>query len=104
MSTRQPMSFSITTSLRATSESGGVDQQQNETVSVNGSGFRFNNYALDGSDNMDPFFNTAAPFPNPDALQEFSVQTNNFSAESGRSAGAVVTAVTKSSSLIAWRA
>ena len=34
--------------------------------------------------------------PNPDALQEFSVQTNNFSAEFGRQAGGVVNAITKS--------
>ena len=34
--------------------------------------------------------------PNPDALQEFSVQTNNFSAEYGRNLGGVVNAVTKS--------
>ena len=34
--------------------------------------------------------------PNPDALQEFSVQTNNFSAEFGRNSGAVVNAITKS--------
>ena len=33
--------------------------------------------------------------PNPDALQEFSVQTNNFSAEFGRKSGAMVNAVTK---------
>jgi hypothetical protein len=75
---------------------GGVDQQQNETVSVNGSGFRFNNYALDGSDNHDPFFNTAAPFPNPDALQEFNVETSSYGAEKGRNSGAYVSAVTKS--------
>ncbi len=75
---------------------GGVDQQQNETVSVNGSGFRFNNYALDGSDNMDPFFNTAAPFPNPDALQEFSLETSSYGADKGRNSGAYVSAVTKS--------
>jgi len=75
---------------------GGVDQQQNETVSVNGSGFRFNNYALDGSDNQDPFFNTAAPFPNPDALQEFSLETSSYGADKGRNSGAYVSAVTKS--------
>jgi hypothetical protein len=75
---------------------GGVEQQQNETVSVNGSGFRFNNYALDGSDNQDPFFNTAAPFPNPDALQEFSIETSSYGAEKGRNSGAYVSAVTRS--------
>src|SRR5690606_24223656 len=39
--------------------------------------------------------NVAAVVPNPDALEEFSVLTNNFSAEYGRSSGAVVNAVTK---------
>ena len=34
------------------------------------------------------------PMPNPDALQEFSVQTNSFSAEFGRNVGAIVNAVT----------
>ncbi|MBM3783850.1 MAG: carboxypeptidase regulatory-like domain-containing protein [Acidobacteria bacterium] len=75
---------------------GGRDQQQNETVSINGSAFRGNNYALDGGDNQDPFFNTPAPFPNPDALQEFSIETNGYGAEKGRNAGAFVSAVTKS--------
>src|SRR5258708_13560633 len=36
--------------------------------------------------------------PNPDALQEFSVLTNNFSAEFGRNSGGIVNAVTKSGS------
>lgn len=75
---------------------GGRDQQQNETISVNGSGFRFNNYALDGGDNHDPFFNTPAPFPNPDALQEFSIETSGYGADKGRNSGAFVSAVTKS--------
>jgi hypothetical protein len=75
---------------------GGRDQQQNETVSVNGSAFRGNNYALDGGDNHDPFFNTPAPFPNPDALQEFSIETNGYGADKGRNAGAFVSAVTRS--------
>jgi hypothetical protein len=72
------------------------DQQQNETVSVNGSAQRGNNYALDGGDNHDPFFNTPAPFPNPDALQEFSIETNGYGADRGRNAGIFVSAVTKS--------
>ena len=36
------------------------------------------------------------PFPFPDALQEFSVQTNSFDAQYGNNAGAVVNVVTKS--------
>ncbi len=75
---------------------GGRDQQQNETISVNGSAFRGSNYALDGGDNHDPFFNTPAPFPNPDALQEFSIETNAYGADKGRNAGIFVSAVTRS--------
>ena len=37
--------------------------------------------------------------PNPDALQEFSVQTNNFSAEFGRQSGGIVNAITKSGTI-----
>ena len=37
-----------------------------------------------------------APFPMPDALQAFSVQTSNYSAEFGSNAGAVVNVVSKS--------
>jgi len=40
--------------------------------------------------------NTNDPFPFPDALQEFSVQTNSFDAQYGNNAGAVVNVVTKS--------
>ena len=38
------------------------------------------------------------PTPNPDALQEFSVQTSNFTAEYGSKAGGVVNMVVKSGS------
>ena len=40
--------------------------------------------------------NTNNPFPFPDALQEFSVQTNSFDTQYGTNAGAVVNVVTKS--------
>ena len=55
-----------------------------------------NNYMLDGGDNNDPLMGVAAIVPNPDALEEFTVQTSNFNAEFGRNMGAVVNAVSKS--------
>ena len=71
-------------------------QEQNDSLSVNGSRPNTNNYSLDGADNHDPYFNTPSVFPNPDALQEFSLQTNAFSADRGRNAGALMNAVTRS--------
>ncbi len=65
-------------------------------VSANGARGNTTNYVLDGGSNNDHYSNAPNPTPNPDALQEFSVQTNNFSAEYGRNLGAVVNAVTKS--------
>ncbi len=65
-------------------------------VSVNGSRSNATNYVLDGAQNNDVYSNAPSPLPNPDALQEFSVQTNNFSAEFGRQSGGVVNAITKS--------
>ena len=53
-------------------------------------------YHLDGGSNIDHYTNVNNPFPNPDAIEEFSVQTNSFSAEYGRGSGAIVNVVTKS--------
>ncbi len=79
--------------------SGGVNtagQEQNDSVSINGSRPNTNNYTLDGADNHDPYFNTPSIFPNPDALEEFSLQTSSYSADRGRNAGAIMNAVTRS--------
>ena len=64
--------------------------------SSNGARSNMINYNLDGAGHNDTYTNVSLAMPNPDALQEFSVQTNNFSAEFGRSAGGVVNAITKS--------
>jgi hypothetical protein len=53
-------------------------------------------FRLDGTSHTDPYFQQNQPFPFPDALQEFSIQTSNYSAAQGNSAGAVVNAVTRS--------
>lgn len=74
----------------------GQGQAQNESVSINGSRTNSNNYALDGADNHDPYFNTPSVFPSPDALEEFSLQTSSYGADRGRNAGALMNAVTKS--------
>ncbi len=75
---------------------GGGGQAQNQVAPVNGARNNANNYTLDGGDNHDPFFNTAAIFPSPDALHEFSIQTNAYGADRGRNAGANMIALTKS--------
>jgi hypothetical protein len=62
---------------------------------VNGGGTANVNYQMDGAGHNDTFMNMNLPFPNPDAIQEFNLQSNNMSAEYGNSA-AVVNIVTKS--------
>lgn len=65
-------------------------------VSVNGTYGNQVAYKLDGATHEDNITNLNAAFPNPDALAEFSVETNNFDARYGGSGGAVVNIVTKS--------
>lgn len=66
------------------------------TIAVNGTRENMTGYYIDGARAVDTFSNVNQPFPFPDALQEFSVQTSNYSAEYGEDAGGVVSVVTKS--------
>ncbi len=54
------------------------------------------NYYLDGGTNMTNLRNTGNILPNPDAIQEFKVQTNGYNAEFGRFANGVINVLTKS--------
>ena len=68
---------------------------------VNGNTQTQNNFMLDGFDNNNGTQNAQSLSsqvvqPNPDAIDQFKVQTNSFSAEFGRSAGAVVNVSIKS--------
>ncbi len=65
-------------------------------LSSNGSQARQVAFKLDGVSNTDFFFQENQTFPFPDALQEFSIQTSNYSAAHGNNAGAVVNVVTRS--------
>jgi hypothetical protein len=68
---------------------------------ANGVRSQLNNFMLDGIDNNEKIVDqqNSSPVviqPSVDALQEFKVETNNYSAEYGYSAGAVVNATIKS--------
>jgi hypothetical protein len=79
-----------------------VDRESGKTIpgalrmSTNGTESRQVSFRLDGTSHTDPYYQQNQPFPFPDALQEFSIQTSNYSAAQGNSAGAVVNAVTRS--------
>ena len=53
------------------------------------------NYYLDGGINMTGLRNTGNILPNPDAIQEFKVQTNSYNAEFGRFSSGVINVITK---------
>jgi hypothetical protein len=53
-------------------------------------------FYLDGGSNITGIRNYGNQLPNPDALEEFRVETSNFSAQYGHMSSAVITAVTKS--------
>ncbi|MGH9377334.1 MAG: TonB-dependent receptor domain-containing protein [Terriglobia bacterium] len=65
-------------------------------ISVAGGQGNGNDYLMDGADNNDSFSNVNLPYPFPDALQEFSVETNGLSARYGLHPGSVMNVVTKS--------
>ena len=52
-------------------------------------------YMLDGVSNMDNYMGSNSPTPNPDAIQEFRLISNNFSALYGFAAGGVVSMATR---------
>lgn len=85
-----------------TGPNDGADQGVTKTfpvvasTSINGTRVYQTNYMLDGGNNVDEYTNVNGPFPFPDALQEFSVQTSNYNAEYGQNAGGVVNIIIKS--------
>lgn len=83
-----------------TTPTGGTSRGSGD-FSANGARPLSNNYLLDGADNNSYVLDlqnqsTQAVAPSVDALQEFKVQNNNFSAEFGRYGGAVINATIKS--------
>ena len=74
------------------------DRRQTSSVSMNGQADMMNNQTIDGIDNNERVIGSIGVRPSVDAIQEVSVQTNVFTAEVGRAAGAIVNVITKSGS------
>src|ERR1051326_4566144 len=77
-------------------DSFGAPQQQTYINGSPNSSVGSVNYNLDGGTNSSGLRNTGNSIPNPDAVQQFRVVTNSYSAEYGRFAGGVVDVVSKS--------
>ena len=63
---------------------------------VNGARSENNNYTLDGTSNTEHWTGNVATVPPLDSLDQFKLQTANYSAEYGQGGGAIVNVVTKS--------
>jgi hypothetical protein len=68
------------------------------SFSISGSRTNAGNLMLDGTTLTDALSDTSQNLPTVDALEEFRVLTDSYSAEYGRAAGSVILAVTKSGS------
>lgn len=88
----------LTAGVQTSTQSNVLGYPQ-QVVYINGGTDNFVgsvSYYLDGGLNMTSLRNTGNILPNPDALQEFNVQTNNYNALYGRMSAGLVNVVTKS--------
>jgi hypothetical protein len=86
----------VRTSSGTNGNTGGSSTGGQNSFVANGTRGTLNNFLLDGLDNNSNDNGGVVLRTNVDAIQEFKLQTNTYSAEFGRSAGAVVNAITKS--------
>ncbi|HYO80280.1 MAG TPA: carboxypeptidase regulatory-like domain-containing protein [Bryobacteraceae bacterium] len=83
------------TQVSSPSNSDVTHARGGSTMTVNGSRANQSYYTLNGTFFTNPSRNTGLNVPPPDAVQELRIQTSNFTAESGRNAGAIVSVVTR---------
>ena len=93
---RNPLQLTTLTPGTAITDVGTeYTQQDNRGITVNGLRATQNNFQLDGAIYNDRFFDSVPTMPDPDALEEFTIQSSNYSAEHG-GAGALVQLSVKS--------
>ncbi|MGA7473588.1 MAG: carboxypeptidase regulatory-like domain-containing protein, partial [Candidatus Sulfotelmatobacter sp.] len=78
-------------------DEGGVGVTANTQFSVNGGRVEYNNWELDGGDNLDNGSNgTLNVTPSVDAIGEFKVLTSNYGAQFGKNGSGTIEVETKS--------
>ena len=93
---RNPLQLTTLTAGTVLTTTGTESGQEDNTgLSVNGLRATENTYTLDGTVYVNRFFNSVPTMPNPDALQEFTIQASNYSADHA-GAGALVQLSTRS--------
>ena len=75
--------------VQTVGEQGQMRQSEGDAISINGGRPESNNYTLDGLTNTDTALNTPAVILSQDAIQEFKVQSETYSAEYGFSANQI---------------
>ncbi len=79
-------------------QAGSKTFYSSAVISIGGGQGNATDYRLDGGDNNDYMTNVNMPFPFPDAVAEFSVETAALGAQSGLHPGGLVNVVTRSGS------
>jgi hypothetical protein len=72
------------------------DDTSGNPFSVSGQRSESLTFTLDGGNNTDFLGNNIVVNPNPDALEEFKILTNNYDAQYGRTSGGIVNQITRS--------
>lgn len=85
-------------SAPANDMTGSKNFYSSVAVSIAGGMGNATNYRLDGGDNNDYMTNVNLPFPFPDAVSEFSVESTVLGAQDGLHPGGMVNVVTRSGS------
>ena len=72
------------------------DDTSGNPFSVSGQRSESLTFLLDGGNNTDFLGNNIVVSPNPDAVEEFKILTNNYDAQYGRTSGGIVNQITRS--------
>ncbi|SPF37895.1 putative TonB-dependent receptor [Candidatus Sulfotelmatobacter kueseliae] len=96
LNARNFLSFALLVPGSQLPAEGSENSTEGGSLSVNGAREQSNNFLLDGVDNNDPYINQYVALPSVDAIQEFKVESSDYSAEYGRGGGAQINVVLKS--------
>jgi hypothetical protein len=92
---RNFLGFSLTSPRVTQDRFPGQGVAATSGLSFNGQPARFNNFTIDGVDNNEPFSGAVLSTLSQDAVQEFQVISDSYSAEFGRAFGGIVNIVTR---------